>query len=287
MDQRVQSSMSNVRVGVAIPSTLDYRNYNGQNHVTSVKDQGTCGCCWSFAATGAYESYLSLNGFNYDLSAQAALECTSFYAPNQRTSDCRGGYFPDTFYFLAKVGSVLDSTYPYISGSYGTRAGFATTPGICTDENRIFLGEGTAAIYAPFISTGGLTVTEIKTLLVTDGPQMIGVYADQGFMSYSSGTYSGCPSNAVDFINHAILLIGWTSTGWIGKNQWGTSWGNAGYIELDFVNDCGMRYLLGSVTVANKNTNVQVTMSTGYVYAWERALSLSVALLGVIFALMM
>ena len=87
---------------------------------------------------------------------------------------------------------------------------------------------------------------------MTDGPVMIAVEANTAFSFYSSGTFTGCTSTAWQRINHAILLVGWTSTGWIAKNQWGTSWGNAGYIELDFVNDCGMKYLMGSVTVPNK-----------------------------------
>lgn len=103
---------------------------------------------------------------------------------------------------------------------------------------------------------------------------MMGLYADTGFSSYSSGTYSGCPTDAVYKINHAILLLGWTATGWIAKNQWGAAWGNAGYVELDFVLDCGLRFLLGSVTVANKNTVVQVVMDPGYIYpAWESLLT--------------
>ena len=85
---------------------------------------------------------------------------------------------------------------------------------------------------------------------------MIGVYANSAFMSYSSGTFTGCPSNAYYFINHAILLIGWTRTGWIAKNQWGTEWGDAGYIEIDFSLDCGLRYLMGGVTVENELSNV-------------------------------
>ena len=230
VNSNVKTSALNARVSVTVPATLDYRNYNGNNYVTSVKNQGSCGCCWSFAATAQYESYLALNGFNYDLSAQAALECTSFYAPNKRVSDCSGGYFPDPFYFLADVGSVLDSTYPYISGNYGSGAGFPTTPGVCTDQNRIFLGTGSVNLYAPLFTSGGYTVAQIKQVLVTDGPQMIGMYANAAFNSYSSGTFTGCPSNAEHFINHAILLIGWTNTGWICKNQWGTTWGNAGYI---------------------------------------------------------
>ena len=234
--------------------------------MTSIKNQGSCGCCWSFAATAAYESYLLLSGHNYGLSEEAALECTSFYAPNKRASDCSGGYFPDPFYFLAAVGSVLRTSYPYMASNYGSGVGYPSTSGICTEQNRIFLGTGAVSLYAPTIASGGLTATQIKTILVTNGPQMIGLYANSGFSSYSSGTYSGCPANSYNFINHAILLIGWTNTGWIAKNQWGSSWGNAGYIELDFTNDCGLKYLMGSVTVATKNSNPQVVMSTGYVY---------------------
>jgi C1A family cysteine protease len=268
-----------VKVGVTIPTTLDYRNYNGQNYVTSVKNQGSCGCCWSFAATASYESYLRLAGFSYDLSAEAALECTSDYAPNKRVSDCSGGYFPDPFYFLSKVGSVLDSTYPYINSNYGSGAGYKMTSGICTEQNRIFLGNGTISLYSLSPASGGLTVSQIQTLLVTNGPLMIGVYANTGFSFYSSGTYAGCPTNAMSLINHAILLVGWTSTGWIAKNQWGTSWGNAGYIELDFTYDCGLRYLMGSVSVASKNSNVQVVMDPGYTgttaSGWEHSIAAS------------
>ena len=78
---------------------------------------------------------------------------------------------------------------------------------------------------------------------------MIGVYANPAFMSYSSGTFTGCPENAYAFINHAILLIGWTRTGWIAKNQWGIEWGDEGYIVIDFEFDCGLRYMMGGVTV--------------------------------------
>jgi len=108
---------------------------------------------------------------------------------------------------------------------------------------------------------------------------MIGLYANTAFQFYSSGTFTGCPSNAVEFINHAILLVGWTNTGWIAKNQWGNSWGNNGYIELDFTLDCGMRYIMGSVTVANQNNNPQVVMDPNYDLSSTRLTSFAVLLL--------
>ena len=36
---------------------------------------------------------------------------------------------------------------------------------------------------------------------------------------------------------HAILLVGWNSTGWIIKNSWGTNWGNNGFGIIPFTGD--------------------------------------------------
>lgn len=56
---------------------------------------------------------------------------------------------------------------------------------------------------------------------------MIGVYADSGWMQYVGGVYSGCPLDSSNKINHAVLLVGYddTTSSWLIKNQWGTSWG--------------------------------------------------------------
>jgi C1A family cysteine protease len=152
------TSPDNIKVGAA-PSSLDY---NALGKVTSIKNQGSCGCCWSFASTAMYESQLLFqNKGNFGLSEEASLQCTSFYADGGRVSDCSGGYFPDPLTFLARVGSLLRSDYPYISGNHGDSAGYSYTLNICNDTNRIMVGDGIIQLYS------GANPAQIKNLLFT------------------------------------------------------------------------------------------------------------------------
>jgi len=91
---------------------------------------------------------------------------------------------------------------------------------------------------------------------------MVGVYADSGFIHYSGGVYSGCPANSQNYINHAVLLYGYDSSGnWLIKNQWGTGWGISGFMKLSSTNDCGMSYLLGNIQFSSINGNPNVVIS--------------------------
>ena len=72
-----------------------------------------------------------------------------------------------------------------------------------------------------------LTDDELITFL-QDEPIAIALSAD-GWDSYSSGTFA-CSASAA--VNHAVLLVGYTPDTWIIKNQWGTSWGDNGYITI-------------------------------------------------------
>lgn len=73
-----------------MPISLDWRQ---SGVVTSIKDQGSCGACWSFATAAYGESRLILNKtktLDIDLSEQYLLSCTP-------DCSCEGGYLEYVF----------------------------------------------------------------------------------------------------------------------------------------------------------------------------------------------
>ena len=61
---------------VEVPSNIDWTDYNGYTYVTPVKNQGSCGSCWSFSTTGAIESrYAIKTGYLNSLSEQELIDC--------------------------------------------------------------------------------------------------------------------------------------------------------------------------------------------------------------------
>ncbi|EMS65353.1 Ananain [Triticum urartu] len=78
-------------------------------------------------------------------------------------------------------------------------------------------------------------------------PVAVGVEAsDPDFRHYMSGVYSGS-SSCGQRLNHAVTVVGYGADGsgqeyWVVKNQWGTGWGEAGYMRLSRGNgaNCGI-----------------------------------------------
>lgn len=72
-----------------LPASLDWR-HNGGNFVTPVRNQGSCGSCWDFASTAAFESaalrYFNKPGKDINFSEQIVLSCTSNYYSGSSTN---------------------------------------------------------------------------------------------------------------------------------------------------------------------------------------------------------
>jgi len=76
----------------ALPSSFDWRNHDGQDWMTSVKDQARCGSCWAFSAVGTTEAVYNIHTNFPDLDLDLSEEFLNSDCPTPDPGDCCGGY---------------------------------------------------------------------------------------------------------------------------------------------------------------------------------------------------
>ncbi len=197
--------------------TYDWRNVNGENFMTPIRDQGDCGSCWSFAVIGVAEGMINVAendpDIDIDLSEQYLVSSCCAYG------DCDGGYVYSTFEFLESNGVPQESCYPYEASN---------SP--CSYRCSDWLGD-LRSFGTPFWLPSGASVNTIKAALM-DGPLAVcfEVYTD--FYYYYGGVYSHTWGSFEGW--HAVALVGWddADSSWICKNSWGTWWGDSGWFKI-------------------------------------------------------
>lgn len=91
----------------SLPKEVDWRT---KNVVTPVRDQGSCGSCWSFAAAGCIESHYAIeNGKQVILAEQQLVDCARDFV----TFGCGGGLPSHAYTYTYYHGIMLETDYPY------------------------------------------------------------------------------------------------------------------------------------------------------------------------------
>ena len=201
-----------------------------------IKDQESCGACWSFASSTALAYRFHKKGIKINLSPQYPVSCY--------IRDCYAGdYLINSQFNLAKNGTVTEECFPYSSAS-----------GIITDDCPTSCKDGSD--FQLYYSKNSYTtiddydqdnyydiVTVIMDQLINYGPVASSIDCYSDFQSLKGGescyqtiyNYDGV-SRSVG--RHAIVIVGYgyenSKYYWIIQNSWGEEFCNRGFAKVEF-----------------------------------------------------
>jgi len=197
-------------LSTSLPISVDWRD---KDAVTPVKNQGQCGSCWSFSATGAMEGAWAIaTGDLINLSEQQLVDCSIRYGDMA----CKGG--------------LMDNAFAY-----------AIDNGMCSDDDDPYEAKrGTCAKCDPVVYISSCMDVEPNNQLalqaaVAQGPVSVAIEADKSiFQFYTGGVINStkCGTN----LDHGVLIVGYGEENnnpyWLVKNSWGPEWGDNGYVKI-------------------------------------------------------
>jgi len=207
-------------VDVSLPTSVDWRT---QGVVSGVKNQKSCGSCWSFSTTGALEGIYAIKKGNLvSFSEQQLVDC-DYIRAGGTSLGCNGGDMQSAMEWIGKNnGLCTEEAYPYVSGD-------TQTNGPCQKSCSIVSGSDISST----VSVSSNSDNAMMAALAQQ-PVSVAIEADQtGFQLYKSGVFTGSCGTSLD---HGVLLVGYgTMNGldyYIMKNSWDITWGSQGYMYM-------------------------------------------------------
>jgi cathepsin L len=198
-----------------LPDTVDWRD---KGYVTPIKNQGQCGSCWSFSATGSLEGqHFRKTGNLVSLSEKNLMDCSEA----EGNHGCRGGLMDQAFAYIIKNDGIdTEASYPYEPRDGSCRfkkENVGATEESCKDIERE-------------------SESNLQKAVAMEGPISVAIDAGhRSFQLYKNGVYSERECSSVR-LDHGVLAIGYGSDEgedyWLVKNSWGTSWGMEGFIKM-------------------------------------------------------
>jgi C1A family cysteine protease len=192
-----------------LPTSVDWRT---KGAVTPVKNQGTCGSCWTFSTTGSLEGLYFIDNNNLvSFSEQNLVDCV------KADQGCNGGLMSDALAYAAANGIETEADYPYAG----------------VDQKCKFEASKATKVNSAYANVTAGSLDALKTAVAAQ-PVSIAVQANQiSWQFYAGGVIKKLCGDKLD---HGVLAVGYNTINgdeaWIVKNSWGASWGNEGYVYI-------------------------------------------------------
>ena len=213
-DGPVEAAAYDVAAPIALPSFFDWRQVNGGDYTTPIRDQGDsdCGNGAPFAVLGAMESAIEIQAgdpsWNPDLSEQALLSCHVY--------GCEYNTEKRSLEFLEDEGTTTERCLP-MEGHDGVPCSDACV----TYDTDTWSIDGHQRIPAQ--------QWKIKARIYQGAPVIAAMQVFEDFPYYTGGIYEHTFGLLQG--HQSVVLVGWNDAEgcWIARNSWGTDWGEDTY----------------------------------------------------------
>ena len=202
-----------------LPAHFDWRDVDGVDFTTHVKNQVPAPTCEAYALVGSLETLMQYQiGYPYD----PDLSETHLYFYAGGTYRGGGVLLEDAAEYLIDYGVPDEGCFPDPHRAYDYP--FESLPDW---ESRVVKIQEWGWIEND--------VEAIKSALIEYGPLIICIVQRADFLSYHGGIYF--PMRGLDIVNgHVITIVGYDEPEryWIVRNSGGTGWGEEGYARVSF-----------------------------------------------------
>jgi len=223
------------------PASFDWRDVEGVDWMTPVRNQGACGSCWAFSAMGAMEAMHNIVGGDpdLDLNLSEQMLVSNYGICCSDCGDCGGGWHNIALDYASDMGIVDEACFPYTASDLTS----------CSDRCSDWLYRRSYIDHQYGVSSN---VDSVKAALFARGPISIAVFGD----AYWDGDILRC--NGAGDLAHAIVITGYDDAGgyWICKNSWGLGSGD-GYWKVGY-GECGIESYAHAIVMSEAWTDATV-----------------------------
>lgn len=217
--------------GASIPIKYDFRT-DRPECVSAIGDQGSCACCWNYAAMESMGMRFCKEGktSKYEpISIQHGLSCTG----DPTLDGCIPNHPFEAYKFMATQGVLEEACVPYENAG-------SSTEKPCMKQCRSDIAQKDFDRYTSIVNSGKQISNSdtLKAELVANGPFPVGLAWPKDTKQFFASNPNGVYDNEFPAVGqgHLVTLVGYDDTApvpfWILRNQWGTKRADGGYVRF-------------------------------------------------------